>query len=273
MNTHTRFLSGKSGAIAVYWFFRLEMPGPGSDEDDSIRISKWTEAIPDSDYAKFGALRLMYAEAWNARGSKYASDTNESQFRRFYDRLLETESEILSRESRILDTPIAQNLLLAVILDSPAPQSDASEVFASAVQKWPEYYDFYEIVITRLVPKWGGSWEAVDGFIRFWSKAREETEGDSLYARLYYFVHSRRNEISDTRVDWPTLRSSLKTLVDKYPATEHWNVAASYACRYGDKDFYIESTDAGARQTAPFTADLKFGYTQEYCDEHYSISR
>ncbi len=57
--------------------------------------------------------------------------------------------------------------------------------FEEGVRRWPEYYDFYEVYVSRLVPKWGGSWGAVDQFISSWSVKRLSSEGDSMYARLY----------------------------------------------------------------------------------------
>ncbi len=280
MNSEERFLSGKSGAIAVYWFFRKELPAPGDVEGDAGRIGNWKKSSPESDYAKFASLRLVYADAWNARGAYATSQTKEDQFRSFFAKLRETESGILSLESQLLETPISQNLLLAVALDLSSPQTDPMEVFISGVQKWPDYYDFYEVLLTRLVPKWDGSWEVVDEFIRHWSGERASSEGDSLYARLYYFLHSRGNVIRDTLVDWPTLESSLRTLVEKYPTIKHRNISAFYACVYGDMDFYLEhtsssalSTDQGSTGSPHIESGWLFGASQEACDEHYSIAR
>jgi hypothetical protein len=64
------------------------------------------------------------------------------------------------------NSPIFQNLLLAVVLDMPKSRVKPLAVFEEGVRRWPEYYDFYEVSLTRLGPMWGGSWDAVDQFMK-----------------------------------------------------------------------------------------------------------
>lgn len=273
MGAKETFVSGKIGANAVYRFFVAEMPAPGVDADDARRISRWQEAIPRSSYAKFASLRMMYGEAWNARGDKYANKTSNTKFRNFSLKLLQTETAILALEEGEFVTPTVQNLLLAVALDSPSSRIDAAAVFNSGVEKWPRYYEFYEIMLSRIVPKWGGSWENVDQFIRYWSESRKVAEGNSLYARLYYFVHSQGYKNKETHVDWSMMKSSLQNLVQKYPTAKHRNIAAAYACVYGDMQLYFGNTHANIVLNTQIADGWLYGLSQEECDEYYSITR
>lgn len=239
MMSKKTFISGKPGSVATYWFFRNEMPGPGADEQDELRIKKWKTVIQNSPYANFSGLRLMYAQAWNARGSKYANETSEYKFKRFREKLLLTESAILSEKNKLKDTAISYNLLMAVTLDTRGTKTSPLQAFEIGVANWPNYYDFYEVFLTRLVPKWGGSWKKVDDFINYWDKKLQEQESKSLYSRLYYNVHSHDNvNPHSTRADWSRLKSSLVALYTTYPAKTHFEIAASYACYYSDYSFY-----------------------------------
>jgi len=233
------FTSGKPGSVAAYWFYRNEIHASGANKEDRSRIDRWKQAVPGSKFAEFAELRFSYLQAWNARGTKYADETTEDQFKRFKQKLLETETLILSEKNGLKETPISYNLLMAVTLDTDGTRSSAMNVFNYGVTKWPNYYDFYEVLLTRLVPKWGGSWENVDSFINDWASKLKQTEENTVYARFYYNVHKHnRIDPRSTLADWSKLKPSLVNLYTKYPAKEYLTIAASYGCIYGDRDFY-----------------------------------
>lgn len=267
MHSKITFKSGKPGSVATYWFYRNEMPAPGADETDELRIRRWKQSVKNSPYADFAGLRLLYSQAWNARGTKYANETSEDQFRRFEQNLGLTEQAILSKANQLKDTAISHNLLMAVSLDAQNAKTSPAAVFEAGVSKWPNHYDFYEVFLTRLVPKWGGSWEKVDAFVSYWSEKLRRREKNSMYARLYYNVHLH-NRVSphDTRVDWNKLKSSLISLYTKYPVKTHYEVAASYACIFSDFAFYKQLTATG--KIASSEAWLS-GSSKERCDEHF----
>ena len=267
MNSKTTFTSGKPGSVATYWFYRNEMHAPGADETDELRIRTWKKTIKNSPYANFAELRLLYSQAWNARGTKYANDTSEDQFKRFEEKLLFTEQAILSEKNQLKDTAISYNLLMAVSLDAQGAKTSPATVFEAGVSKWPNYYDFYEVFLTRLVPKWGGSWEQVDAFISYWSKKLQHREKNSIYARLYYNVHFH-NQVNphSTKVDWNRLKPSLISLYTRYPVKTHYEIAASYACIFTDYSFYKQLTSIN--KVASSKAWLP-GSSIEQCDEYF----
>lgn len=234
MRSPQRFQSGKTGASAVYWLFRREMPAPGVDPSALSHLSKWKEQQPQSVFVRFAELRLRYAMAWNDRGSDFARNVPAEGWRLFNEKLAQTEQAILAAPAQLKNSPILQNLHLAVVQDMSESKTSPRAVFEEGVRRWPDYYDFYEVALTRLVPKWGGSWDAVDAFIAHWNKHLAKTEGNSMYARLYMSVISTGANPGETRISWPQLKSSLEELVSRYPDATHKNLAASYACGYQD---------------------------------------
>lgn len=270
LESKNAFTSGKPGSVAAYWFFRKEMHAPGANEEDKFRIDRWKQAVPRSKFAEFADLRFSYSQAWNARGTKYANETSEDQFMRFKKKLLETEALILSGKNGLKETPISYNLLMAVTLDTNGTQSSAIEVFNYGVKNWPNYYDFYEVLLTRLVPKWGGSWEQVDGFINYWASNLQQAEENTVYARLYHNVHKHnRIDPRSTLVDWSKLKPSLVNLYEKYPAKEYLAISASYGCIYGDRDFYNRVVNDNNVVTSK---DWIGGASKEACDSFYRVS-
>lgn len=234
LDAKARFQSGKPGAAAVYWVFRRQMPGPGVAEEERARVQRWKQERPKSLFASFAELRLQYALAWNARGSGYAGTVADTGWTTFAEGLRATEQALRGADADLRNTPIAQNLLFAILLDAPQSRADAEVVFEDGVSRWPDYFDFHEVALSRLVPKWGGSWEVVDGFINHWSERRKATEGDSLYARFYASVIAGGAKPGATRMDWTRMKGSLDDLVKRYPAAENKNLAASFACGFRD---------------------------------------
>jgi hypothetical protein len=108
--------------------------------------------------------------------------------------------------------------------------------FETAVRRWPWYYEFYEVRLTRIVPKWGGSWQQVDSFIEKWSNERAATEGKSLYARLYISIKNQGVTPEQTLMKWPKMKLSLEDLTSRFPSPNFKNLHASYACYARDLD-------------------------------------
>ena len=235
MKSPRAFRSGRPGSGAVYWMYRRELVAPNLvAADAAAHIQAWRRQRPASIYAEFASLRLMYAAAWQTRGSAFSNKVPEQEMRTFVQGLFATEKALLGASRELRETPIWHNLLLSTVLDSPRPVTDADELLSTVLLRWPKYYDFYEVALSRMIPRWGGSWEAVDRFIVEQSSMRRAAEGDSLYARLYWNVVATGASPQEVLLSWPRMKASLDALIERYPDPVHRNVAASFACVYGD---------------------------------------
>ena len=263
MREEVLLLSGHPGAAAAYWLFRKEIHGKADLSEVRRQISSWEVLVPGSDYVAFAKLRLLYAQAWAVRGNRYASKTSQKQFQGFYDYLMSAERAIMAADDSVAQTPLAYNLFLATVLDARQPVNAPQQVFRSAIDRWPHYYDFYEVMLTRLVPKWGGSWRQVDEFIEEYSG---RTDDDSLYARLYYSVHRQGAEVEDTLMSWPRMRESLKSLVMRYPTDHHRTLAARYACYFRDVELLQELV---GREVEVSQSRLAAARAKAYCQKLY----
>lgn len=267
-NPDKRFPSGKSGYAAAYWFFRKEISGPIKSTEVEERVGRWIKERPNSKYAQFGLIRLTYAKAWTARGGRYSNKTDKDAFAEFFRLLKKAEEELGLMKNGLEETPLHYNLLLAITLDYPS-QTSAKDVFFSSVDRWPDYYDFYQVLLSRMVPKWGGSWEVVDQFILNWSQILSNKEGDTMYARLYYSVHNYKVDPKDTKVDWFKLKSSLKAINKLYPSDYSKLMALSYGCYYDDIEFYKIYRDVMAASEARYREFWIKGTSVEICREKF----
>jgi hypothetical protein len=233
--SQTRFTSGRPATSAAYWAFRLLMPGPGVPVAEQDRMARWRAAVPHSSFATLAEARFLYAHAWNARGSGYAQSVSKEAWAIFAARLHEAERVLLRAPQPLQDTPWWHNLLLSVALDTRTAQTDPQATFIRGVTKWPEYYDFYDIMVKRLMPKWGGTWEKLEAFIVYWATQQAPREGTSLYARLYVNLRDQGVTPGETQVNWPHMQRSFGDLIARYPDPAFKNLYASYACFARDK--------------------------------------
>lgn len=245
VRTDGKFVSGQPKASAAYWAFRQQMPAPGVATNELERINRWRNQIPQSYYVVFAESRYWYAVAWNRRGSDYASNVRSESWNVFHTNLLRSESLLLQSPASLKDTPLWHNLLLAISQDSQEVKSNPEQVLATAASKWPQYYDFYEVRLTRLVPKWGGNWQSVNAFIVDWAKKQSKLEGNSLYARLYISMQSKNPvPTSEIKLHWDELKDGFRDLVKRYPDPKFKNLFASYACLAGDTKQFRETVAA-----------------------------
>lgn len=226
-----RFASGESGDLAIYEAFRQVLNGGNVDPEAWQRqIAQWRAVAPNSRYTYFAEARFYYAHAWAARGSGYASSVSKESWQLFNIRLQQSEQMLLQAPVYLKESPLWHNLLLAVASDTRNVRSDPDEVFERAIKRWPSYYNFYAVRLTRMFPQWGGSWDEIEAFIRQWSKAQEATEGRSLYARLYIAVLGMGYTPDETHYDWGLMKESLNDLVKRFPDPIYRNLNASFAC-------------------------------------------
>lgn len=230
-----QFISGKTKASAAYWAFRRQMPGPGTQPNEIERIKRWREKIPGSPYSVLAESRYWYGMAWNARGTGYANSVDETAWAVFRESLQRAEAVLLEGPTALQDSPIWYQLLLTIAQDSHDLRSNPDQVLEAAIRKWPRYFDFYELRLTRLLPRWGGSWEDVDKFITRAATPLAKSEGDSLYARLYVSLQAQGIPTKETTARWGRLKPSFRDLVTRYPDPIFKNLYASYACLVKDK--------------------------------------
>lgn len=253
-----RFPSGHSGSSVVYQAFRNFFPAPGATEGQRVVLNIWKREVPGSIYVEFADLRHHYAFSWTQRGGCSARCTPEDQMQAFAKGLAETEDLLQKASSQLKQTTMWNHLLLATVLDSPLSKTDPVALFMEDVERWPQHYDFYELMVLRLVPKWGGSWRTVDDFIQRYGASLTSEEGESFYARLYANLVVRGEIPQQTMLAWPRMKRSLDELVKRYPDPAYRNLAASFACAYRDRAYFrfaMTRVSADELQASAWIAD------------------
>ena len=227
---------------AAYAGFRDAIPTNNLDAAVAEHSARWRASSPTSPYVAFAEARFEYASAWQARGQCYAHCVGQDTWQQFALHLARAEEILEGEPARLKQTALWHELLLAVTLDSQQARSPPERVFAAAVKRWPYYYDFYHLMLTRMTPRWGGSWDEVESFIEHWTNELASRDGRSLYARLYLLLAGDGYPLETTNADWKKMRAGFEDLIAKYPDSRTPNLFATYACFASDKAAFIEAT-------------------------------
>jgi len=258
------FLEGDSPAAAAYWAFRLMIPAPSFIEPHQAQVTRWKTVVPKSVFVEFLRARLAYANAWNARGRGGAGSVSPESWDLFYIRLGEAEQILLNAPEGLKGSPLWHNLLLAIVLDNPKSANKPDAVVERAAKRWPRYFELYELRLTRMGPRWGGSWADVEAFIERWSRKLAASEGASLYARLYISLRNQSVTPNETAMNWTRMKASLEDLTRRYPSTLYKNLRASYACYARDENAF----KTAMTQLAPSEVDARSwlsGHSYDAC--------
>lgn len=234
------YMDGRSATGGVYEAFKRLMPADGSGTPPPYgdQLARWHSSRPASIFLPFADARNAYASAWAARGTGYAPSVSPESWQLFAERLQEAERILIDAPTELKDLPYWHRLMLAVTLDEAKPQNPPQKIFEDAVRRWPRDAAFYEVMLTRLGPKWGGSWQGVEQFIRYWSEQTAASEGSALYARLYISILDQGVTPEQTRMDWGRMKEGFQDLIRRYPHWRYKNLYASYACYARDKETF-----------------------------------
>ncbi len=130
-------------------------------------------------------------------------------------------------------------------------------------------------MLRSLMPRWGGSYEAVDQLINDVDVKTHRQLGFEMYARLYWIYASLEGDdvdiFSDAQAQWPAMRSGFDNMIRHYPQSDYLlNVYANFACRAGDKvEYQALRSRLTARQSASAWSDK---FSIESCDRRFTTA-
>ncbi|MFL6694831.1 MAG: DUF4034 domain-containing protein [Ramlibacter sp.] len=247
--------------LVVRLMDRLATGGPDALAPENY-LATWRAAVPDSGFVALMQSNQTHHRAWANRGGGYAGTVSPEAWELFRRGVQDARRQLAAVPEPIRSTPVWHEYALRLALDGdgePGPR----EAFMAAVQRWPTEVMLYRRMVSRLVPKWGGSWKAVDTFISSTTQSLESTEGQSTYARLYVAVEQDNPE-QKTSADWKRMRQGFEDWIARHPWMEPQNLYASYACRARDKAAFARAVALMPRENVRDDIWLK-GYSFQAC--------
>jgi hypothetical protein len=254
----------------------IEMPASDRDRLFNRSIEAMKKKNPQSPVAAAAEAQYWITLAWDARGSGYYSTVTPDGEKLFRERLLKAERILLESKHYASSMPFwyAQMVEVQGLLGRPEEALD--KTFYEGAEKFRTYYPLYFVRVNFLSPKWGGNWAAVDKLVTSSVKLTNASEGNSMYARLYWALWRRPPEgarlFGNTRASWPKMKKGFEDLMERHPKSK-WNLNnfAKFACTAEDKKTFLvlrkqiaDSVvhDAWTENPSLDLCDHKFGYAK-----------
>lgn len=224
-------------------------------------------ALADADY--------WVSYAWNARGGGFASSVTPDGWRLFKERMETAEKVLNDAKPYASQMPSWYNKMIIIqsALDRPAEERD--KIFLDGARKYKTYYPTYFTMLRFLSPKWGGSWGTVDNLVKWSVDNTKETDGNSMYARLYWYASGdfpAGRLFKETHATWPKMKQGFEDLMARHPKSK-WNLNnfARFACVANDQSTFLKLRNqmgkdvieaAWPPNTSLDLCETKFGYSQ-----------
>lgn len=224
-------------------------------------LLKWKEKCPESGAARIALASGYDALAWDKRGGGYASEVSSGgirEFRRYLNlgwEMLQDEGTWAAKDPEWFNTKLKlavglgkndvklADRLWATFISGQPPADDLEKAFRQGQAVDKTYYPVYENRLWSLLPRWYGSEEEVEKFVKQSADETKETCGDQFYARLiryvagYYLWDDMDGFFEDYSFDWPRLDAGLEQVCEVSPKSKYWlNYHCWMACAYKKRE-------------------------------------
>jgi membrane associated rhomboid family serine protease len=235
-----------------------------------IALSNWRRTVPTSPYPDVLEAMLYHTMAWKTRGSGYADSVSNDQWQAFAMQNEMAAAAIEDAELKGRLTPMWYPLAIDIGLDRKADAEYLRATFDAGVERFPGFERQYRSMMRTLMPRWGGSFESLEEFIRTVSERERLWTPDARYA----FLHAQLAELegdetdlfADVGGDWPRMKRGFEDLSQMYPRSDViLNRYLAFTCRAHDLAQYQAVRPRVTKRRAP--SAWTRAITLESCDK------
>ena len=194
---------------------------------------EWLTENPGSPSAIAVDARILRAHAWSWHDAPDRPGDNNPRYRQLLEearRVLDEHPEVKSQD------PEWDALRIAIAREQGADTSQVLRMAWEALEREGYYYPLHEAVTNKLMPRWGGSRQAVEEYAQMAMAHSAHQEGTQAYARIYYYIVRSNTdgdpsvELFEMGVKWPLIRQSLAEVMQAYPSAFNRDVARVITC-------------------------------------------
>ena len=203
----------------------------------------WLTREANSPTAVVLNARILYQHAWSWRGSGYSGSVP-AQNRQLYEQLIERARGVLDERPNVAQQdPEWDTLRIAIAREQGADSNEILAMAERALTRWPCFYAIHNSAVRALLPRWGGSRQDIQAYVRLAVEHSRAREGTQAYARIYYYVARTAtgdvlDELNHLGAKWPPLQQSLTEILQKYPSSFNRDIARYMASFAGDAVAY-----------------------------------
>lgn len=168
--------------LALLSQLRQQTPAAESDEVNAYRsfavpteqmaehLRRWVASAPASYYPYLARARYYYAKAWLARGTRWASETDDKQMKVMQNYLQKARKDIDVVLKRSTQVPYAFRLAYSIYFLSDN-KLVAQQRIDQGVRLHPYSYSLGNIRMNFAKPRWGGSYQDMLAIVREYEPA------------------------------------------------------------------------------------------------------
>jgi hypothetical protein len=234
------------------------------------RTANWRRAVSGSVQPDLIESMIFRNWAWAARGHGAADEVSQQSWLLFSHRIEMAAAGLRELTQRAADQPLWYQLSLNVGLDQSEDAETLRAVFDKGGDRFSAYRPLSRAMLRILMPRWGGSYEQVDGFIN--AVSREDLE---KYARLYWIYasleHDDINVFHDASALWGAVKAGFELMEQRHPTSDVVvNGFARFACLADDAAQYRQLRP---RLTQHYSATAWSAHvTREFCDQKFGMA-
>lgn len=239
--TRSRTSSGIWKLSVFHWRVLAELgPRKGQCDDRSADFFKgWIAATPDQPAPYITRAAVLEDYAWCLRGDGFASNVSTLAFGTFAAKVDEASKVLADHRAIAAIDPHYYAVMERIYIDQRASKADFKRLLEEGTAQEPDYHYLYFDAYRYYQPQWYGSDAEIDELARFAAARTAGTEGLGMYARYYWFATDCKCSIRNS-IDWPTMKTAMRDVMDRYPSD--WN-AANFARISCDMRDYKEAGD------------------------------
>lgn len=269
-NPAERFTDGRWRLVAIPLAFAHHFEVHKNWDQALWQIGEWRARNPQSVAVDIAEAIVLKRAAWSARGGTYGGSVTPEGWKLFNERLKRAEAALLRSKERSSGNPLWYDQYLEIALGLGWDQPQFRRLYDEAVAHFPDYHSYYFTMLYYLSPRWYGSVEAVDAYVREATQQTQAGQGKIMYARLYWAFAGSEGEdfalFDETGANWADMKSGFEQMMKASPQSK-WNLNnfASFACRAHDGDTYRKlRKQIGDR---PYGDAWPSNFSIEICDE------
>jgi hypothetical protein len=205
-----------------------------------LRFDQWMSSAPVSGTANVAMAHYWRNRAWFYRGGGYAGSVPGPAWPMYQRYTAEARKVLIAHEASAGRNPAWFSTMINISRDEDWPRKDVKRLAVKLFREAPWYVPAYQSLASTLMPKWGGSYKAVEGFARAAIKHVPADEHDEAYARIYMNLEmaGEPSLFKVSPADWPTMKRGLDDLAVRYPNVQNIEAKAKFACMAGDREAF-----------------------------------
>lgn len=199
-------------------------------------VREWQEASPKSHFAPIAQASLLIDEAWCFRGGGSAAAVPEQAWAPFAKKTQSALAVLHERQEQASLDPEFYAVQLEAMRMQGADRKAFDAVLAEGSKREPAYENAYVSAAYYFLPQWGGSYAQIDALARLATDKSRNTDGSSMYARIFRSLEECGCDVISSAADWNTMKQSMRDLYARFPVRNNAEYFANLSCRLGDRD-------------------------------------